>query len=143
MKFIDKSLKQLRLFFVICNILCVLVFVASVLYNAKYGVELSDIVLERWAIILTLLGIVGFLKFVQPNLDDDSVVDDKLIIKKYKKYYYIRHVGALSIFIFNTVCLHITGSKNFIFLAFITIFALFLCGPIKRPIELETENKDF
>lgn len=119
-----------------------MLFVFDVLYVTKYIQAIENVGLERWGIILTLGGIFASLKFLHPTIKDYDEKDTAILLKKYSKKYYLRLVSLLAVFSFNIICLHITGIKNFMFLAFITIFAIFLCAPSRKHIELEIENEN-
>ena|GEM_PF-1790403 len=139
---IDKTIKQLKSIFILSVILISMLFVFDVLYVTKYIQAIENVGLERWGIILTLGGIFASLKFLHPTIKDYDEKDTAILLKKYSKKYYLRLVSLLAVFSFNIICLHITGIKNFMFLAFITIFAIFLCAPSRKHIELEIENEN-
>lgn len=137
---VNKAIKQLRFIFILSIITMIVVFIADVLYVAKYVQITGNIPLERWGIILTLGGIFGSLKFLHPRPSDNAETDISVSVKKYTTKYYVRLLSLIAIFIFNIASLHITGTKNFMFLAFIAIFAVFLCAPNRKHIEPEIDN---
>ncbi|MDU1905977.1 MAG: hypothetical protein E6772_14470 [Dysgonomonas sp.] len=137
---IDKTIKQLKSIFILSVILTSILFVFDVLYVTKYIQATENVGLERWGIILTLAGIFASLKFLHPTIKESDEKNTAILLKKYSKRYYLRLVSLLAVFSFNIICLHITGIKNFMFLAFITIFAIFLCAPSRKHIESEIEN---
>jgi len=137
---IDKTIKQLKSIFILSVILISILFVFDVLYVTKYIQATENVGIERWGIILTLAGIFASLKFLHPTIKESDEKNTAILLKKYSKKYYLRLVSLLAVFSFNIICLHITGIKNFMFLAFITIFAIFLCAPSRKHIESEIEN---
>lgn len=139
---LDKTFKTMRLLYFICAALVILVFIFDVLYTTKYVIPTENAGIERWAIIITLLGIYATLKFLHPKLKNTERANTASAIKKYTTKYYIRLVSILALCIFNMVCLNITGIKNFTFLSIITIFAMFLCIPNKKHLEEETKFID-
>lgn len=114
-----------------------LAFVLDVLYTSKYTVPIENTGLERWGIIITLGGIFASLKLLHPRLKEIDKTNDETAIKKYFIKYLIRLSALISISIFNLICLNTTAIENFRYLAFISIFALFLCIPNKASIENE------
>lgn len=127
---LNKAIKQLKIFFITIITTCLFLFIGMVLYAAKYIQTMPNNALERWSIILTLAGIVVSLKFVHPIVNKDE--DEKISLKKYKQKYYLRLLILFSLFLLNICFLYITGIKNFTYLAFISMFALFLCAPSKK-----------
>lgn len=133
----DKAFKQLRTVFILSLVIIFVLFIGNVLYVMKYVETSENIGLERWGIIITLGGIFASLKLLHPKFEKNDITDTSALLKKYSNKYYLRLSSLLAIFFFNIVCLHITGIKNFMFLAFITIFAILLCAPSKKQIESE------
>jgi len=139
----DKVFKQLRIIYILSIIVLLTAFVADVLYTTKYMQQpIENVTLERWSIILSLFGIFASLKLLHPKLKESDKKDSDAAIKKYASKYYLRLLILAGICIFNIACLHFTGVKNFMFLAFITIFAVFLCAPNKQPIEKEINDRN-
>lgn len=116
-------------------------FIIEVLYTSKNVMPTENTGLERWAILITMAGIVGALKFLHPRLNDSEKSDKNLAKRKYTKLYIMRLMSLLAIFLFNIISLNFTGSRNFVFLAFITIFAVFLCVPNQKYIETPQVNE--
>lgn len=139
---IDKTYRNLRITYFFSIAIILIAFVFDVLYTTKYIVPTEYVVLERWAIIITLGGIYGILKMLHPRLKKEEKPTAETAVKKYITKYYTRHVALIALCVFNMSCLIITGIKNFTFLTIITIFALFLCIPNKKHIEEETKIID-
>lgn len=139
---IDKIFKQLKIVFISCVTLSIISFIIDVLYTTKYVLPVENIILERWCIIITLFGIFASIKLLHPKLKDSDKEDANTAVKIYARKYYFRLFVLMAVYVLNIVCLHFTGVKNFLFLAFITIFALFLCAPNKQQIEAEKPNLD-
>lgn len=134
---LDKTHNKLKLIYWSCVIIMLLAFVLDVLYTSKYTLPIENTGLERWGIIITLGGIFASLKLLHPRLKEIDKTNDETAIKKYFIKYLIRLSALISISIFNLICLNTTAIENFRYLAFISIFALFLCIPNKGSIENE------
>lgn len=134
---LDKTHNKLKLIYWSCVIIMLLAFVLDVLYTSKYTLPIENTGLERWGIIITLGGIFASLKLLHPRLKEIDKTNDETAIKKYFIKYLIRLSALISISIFNLICLNTTAIENFRYLAFISIFALFLCIPNKASIENE------
>ncbi len=134
---LDKTHNKLKLIYWSCVIIMLLAFVVDVLYTSKYTAPIENTGLERWGIIITLGGIFASLKLLHPRLKDEDKTNDEIAIKKYFNKYLVRLSALISISIFNLICLNTTAIENFRYLAFISIFALFLCIPNKASIENE------
>lgn len=134
---LDKTHNKLKLIYWSCVIIMLLAFVLDVLYTSKYTVPVENTELERWGIIITLGGIFASLKLLHPRLKEIDKTNDETAIKKYSSKYLVRLSALISISIFNLICLNTTAIENFRYLAFISIFALFLCIPNKASIENE------
>lgn len=137
---ISKRHKQLKVVFILCAIFMIAVFIVDVLYVTKYVAPTENTGLERWAIIITMAGIVGALKFLHPRINDEERTDRDLAKRQYTKLYIMRLTSLFAIFLFNMISLNFTGSKNFVFLAFITIFAIFLCMPNLKYFETQVNG---
>lgn len=135
---LEKTHKKLKLIYWSCVIIMLLAFVLDVLYTSKYTHPIDNTDLERWGIIITLGGIFASLKLLHPRLNESEKANEETAIKKYFIKYIIRLGSLIAISIFNLVCLNTTAIENFRYLAFISIFALFLCGPNKASMENET-----
>lgn len=118
----------------------IIIFVFDVLYTSKYTQPIENAVLEQWGIIITLGGIFASLKLLHPKLKESEKTNVEVAKKKYSVKYIIRLGAVMSIAAFNLICLNITAIENFKYLAFISIFALFLCAPNKVHIESESNN---
>lgn len=135
---LEKTHKKLKLIYWSCVIIMLLAFVLDVLYTSKYTHPIDNTDLERWGIIITLGGIFASLKLLHPRLNESDKANEETAIKKYFTKYIIRLGSLIAISIFNLVCLNTTAIENFRYLAFISIFALFLCAPNKASMENET-----
>ena len=138
-----KTISKLKLFFVSAVAISVILFMLTVAYTQKYEVSISNIILERYAIIVTLIGIPVALKLFHNNIKKINNKDLPIYLKKYTQQYILRLSILLSICFFNIAALFFTGSKNFYFMVIVSIFAMFLCIPQKSNIEdSETENSE-
>lgn len=135
---LEKTHKKLKLIYWSCVIIMLLAFVLDVLYTSKYTHPIDNTDLERWGIIITLGGIFASLKLLHPRLNESEKANEETAIKKYFTKYIIRLGSLIAISIFNLACLNTTAIENFRYLAFISIFALFLCAPNKASMENET-----
>lgn len=131
---INKFFNILRVVYIILVLIIVSSFVYVVLYIGKHPISIENVGLERWSIILTLTCIYGALKLLHPKVLKKDVPMN-IIIKSYIIKITARAVVLLSIFYFNLISYLHTGTKNFIYLAFIVIFAFLLCAPIKKQLE--------
>ncbi|PXV64692.1 hypothetical protein CLV62_10918 [Dysgonomonas alginatilytica] len=136
---LDKTHKQLKLIYWSCVIIMFIAFVLDVLYTSKYTLPTENTGLERWGIIITLGGIFASLKLLHPRLNESDKTDTETALRKYFTKYIIRLTALVSVSVFNLICLNLTGIENFRYLAFLSVFALFLCAPNKAHIESETE----
>lgn len=136
---LEKTHRQLKLIYWSCVIMMLLAFVLDVLYTSKYTLPIENTGLEQWGIIITLVGIFASLKLLHPRLNDTDRIDTGTATKKYFTKYIIRLTALISVSVFNLICLNVTAIDNFRYLAFISIFALFLCAPNKAHIENETK----
>lgn len=139
---LDKTYRNLRLSYFLSIAVILIAFVFDVLYTTKYIVPSESVILERWAIIITLGGIYGILKMLHPKLKKEDKPTTEIALKKYVTKYYTRHAALVVLCVFNMSCLIIMGLKNFTFLTIITIFAFFLCIPNKKHLEEETKIID-
>lgn len=130
----------LKLLFAGAIIISVLAFMLVVAYTTKYDISSPSVILERYAIVITLIGIPLSLKLFHDKLKKTDASDTQLYMQKYRLYYLLRMGALLFIYLFNTVSLYITGSKNFYFMVIITIFAFFLCAPQK--VYIDTDNNE-
>lgn len=138
---IEQKLKQLKTVFIICIVIAVTTFIADSVYTTSQIQSDQDYTtLERWCIILTLFGIFASLKLLHPKLSESIRKNPSEAVLVYSRKYYIRLFTLMAIYCLNIVCLHITSIKNFMFLAFITIFAMFLCPPSKQQVVIEDEG---
>lgn len=137
-----KRHKLLKVAFILSVIFAFAVFIVDVLYVAKNVVPAENVGLERWAIIITMIGIVGALKFLHPRVSDAERLDKKVAKQKFTKMYVMRLAALLTIFLFNILSYHFTGAKNFVYLAFITIFAMLLCVPNLKYLETQINGID-
>lgn len=137
----DKIVRQLRIAFIFSLVFSVAIFIADTLYVSQ-NVSVENPAWERWGIIITLAGIFGALKLLHPRLNSTERENKQDALRRYAVKYYIRLFAIVVIYVFNLVSLHLTGSKNFIFLGIITIFALLFCVPNKENIERETEIRE-
>ena len=137
---VSKTYKYLRILFILCLLFMIAAFIVNTLYAAKHIPETPNVILERWSIILTMGGIVGSLKLLHPKLKDNDRKEQSYAIRKYRNIYIYRLIALLSVFIFNLISLNFTGTKNFVFLAFITIFAMLLCIPNQKHLKEETST---
>ena len=137
---IDKTFKYLKIGYYSCITVVIVFFILVFQYVAKHNPELTYVGLERWSIIITLLGIFATLKYLHPKILLSKYSTSKKVAKAYALKYFLRLIALLCIYAFNLTCYILTGSKNFIYLAFIIIFALFLCAPNKSHIEDDISN---
>lgn len=136
----SKTFKYLKISYYSCIVVVITFFILVFLYVEKHNPQHEYVGLERWAIIITLCGIFGALKYLHPKVLLTQAGSIDKAIKTYVRKYFLRLVSILAIFAFNLTSYIITGSKNFIYLAFIVIFVLFLCAPNQLHIEKEEDN---
>lgn len=137
---IDKTVKYLKIEYYSCIAVVIALFIIVFQYVEKHNSGLSYVGLGRWSIIITLLGIFAALKYLHPKVVISKCNDLNKAVKIYILKYFLRLIALLFIYAFNLTCYIVTGSKNFIYLAFIIIFALFLCAPNKSHIEDDISN---
>jgi len=143
MEVLDKTVKRLKLTFFITLAFSIVSFIIEAILYILKSLEISEnAALERWAIIITMGGIFAALKLFHPKLNDDEKQNEETARSRYVLKYNIRLSILLFVYIFNMACLYFTGTKNFMFLGFITIFAMLLCIPNKQSVESEVENKN-
>lgn len=138
----DKLHLQLKIYYILSIVICVIAFLLSVAYTQKYNVMQSNVMLERYGIIVTLLGIPLALKLFHSRINKLTKTNFQEYLKKYRFEYLIRLFLLNTICFFNIVSLYITGSKNFYFMVIVTIFAFFLCAPQKAYPENEQLEDD-
>lgn len=114
----------------------------TVAYTQKYNIMQSHVTLERYGIIITLIGIPIALKLFYNRINKLTKANFTEYLKKYRFEYLIRLLLLNIICFFNIVSLYITGSKNFYFMVIVTIFAFFLCAPQKAKHENEQSEND-
>jgi hypothetical protein len=135
----SSTYRRLRLIYIGSIAVSTLLFIAVFLMNEGRQ-PIESILLERYAILITLIGIPLALKLFHNKtkvLNTSEIVD---YLRKYYKQYVLRLIILELIFLFNLISLHRTGEKNFIFMIIITIFALVLCAPQKANLEEESEK---
>lgn len=118
-------------------------FILVLLFVTKNEISTTNVILERYGIIVTLIGIPLALRIFHKNMQKASSADKSTLNKTYKKNFYMRLAILSFIAIFDIVALYTTGSKNFIFMTIITIFAFFLSLPQKEvnsDNEIQTED---
>lgn len=107
----------------------------SYVYITKYDINIPCITLERYAIMLTLIGIPCTLKFLHDKI---KALDGKNQ-KKYQQLYILRLSILAVICFFNLISFYFTGTKNFFFMAMISIFAMLLC-PLQKEDKEQTDS---
>ncbi|NDW17851.1 hypothetical protein D0T53_02830 [Dysgonomonas sp. 216] len=123
--------KGLKLYFVFSVFILSIFFIYTVIYTIRYNVWSPNEVLERYVILLTLIGIPGILRLFYVQNNKIINYSTEKYIKLYKKYYILRLTVLNCIAIVNIISLHISGSKNFIYMTIIVIFVFFFCIPQK------------
>ena len=131
---------RLYLCFLISVIVTTLLFILCVAYTSKYGINMPNITLERYGIIITLVGISGSIWMFSNVLNKADKTDFDSFLKKYQSQYFIRLAILLIVCSFNIMALYFTGAKNFYFMVIITIFAFSQCIPQKRHLIPDDEN---
>jgi len=137
----NKFQKILKSTFIVSIIISVIAFILVVAYTTKYEINSPNVILERYAILITLIGIPLSLKLFHYKLKKTDTAKPLLYLKKYRLYYFIRLGILLFIYLFNIISLYITGSKNFYFMVIIIIFAFFLCAPHKVHINKDEQEE--
>jgi len=135
--------KKLKIYFAFALLVSITTFLLVLYYVTENNILADNVILERYGIMFTLIGIPFSLWFFYSQLKKTDTQNNILHIQKYKKLYLIR-LGILSfVCFFNIFSLYITGAKNFIFMIIITIFAFLLCFPQKElEIKRNDENKE-
>lgn len=134
---IEKRFKYLKIGYLGYLIAIIGAFIITFLYAKQQNTAVENYVaLQRWAIIITLFGIFASLKYLHPKIKKEEKNNVRKTLHRYSYIYILRLLSLLIIYSFNLSCYIITSSKNFIFLAFICIFAVFLCAPNKSHIEI-------
>jgi hypothetical protein len=128
--------RRLKIMYAVSIAVSSILFIAVFLTN-EWSESSSNTTLERYAILITLIGIPLALKLFHNRTKG---LDNAGYIVKYQKQYTLRMAILEAVFLFNLISLHITGAKNFIFMIIITIFALVLCAPQK--VNLEQDKPD-
>lgn len=132
--------KTLKIVFIASILLSIAIFLFVYFAVNKYTDSGVNVILERYAIAITLIGIPVALKLFHSQV---SKLDknNQQYLKKYQIQYALRLFILEGVYLFNLISFYITGGKNFIFMIIITIFALFLCAPQKAHLEYdELEN---
>lgn len=138
---LDKLHLRLRIYYIATIVVSIIVFMLTVAYTTKYSINSPNIILERYAIIITLIGIPASLRFFHKKLKTLDHQNDSTYKSIYKTQYIIRLSILTMICFFNIVSLYITGSKNFYFMVIVSIFAFLLCAPQKIRIEETNDEK--
>jgi uncharacterized membrane protein len=130
--------RKLKILFVTSILLDAACFL-PVLFMTKWNE--SNVALERYAILLTLIAIPAALKIFYSRTGQPSETNRDIYLKKYQKMYCLRLLILEAVFLFNLISFYTTGAKNFIFMIIITIFALAFCAPQKTYTKQnETDN---
>ena len=122
---------RLKIYFAASIIVQVLLFVFMQIYATKHVEVLSNVILERYGILLTLICIPFALKLFHERVKKLDKNDAVTFQKKYVIQYFIRSAILWFVYFFNLVSLYMTGARNFSFMIIVTIFALLLCAPSK------------
>lgn len=131
----NPAYKRLKFLYIVVLLLTIASFIAGVLYTARNKIQSDSIPLEQWSIVATLAGIYIFLRlFGRPK---QGVVSTNYTLK-----YCIKLAGLITIYLFDLINFTNSGSKNFIFLAFITIFAIILCKPNTNRVQITTNQEE-
>lgn len=138
---IDKLNFGLKIYYATTIVISIIAFMLTVAYTTKYSISAPNTILERYSIIITLIGIPLSLKIFHNKLKSLKLGTIEAFSKGYKQQYIIRLSILTIICFFNIGSLYITGSKNFYFMVIVTIFAFFLCAPQKARID-ETTNEE-
>jgi hypothetical protein len=133
-----KTIRILRIIYRIFMFAAILAFLCeTLLILAKKMQPINNTGLEQWSIILTLASIFITIRLMYLLNKNNTHIPVKQYIIKYCAEFAI----LVTVFAFNAICFYFTGVKNFMFLAFICIFAMFLCAPNKRIVSGEIENQ--
>lgn len=139
-------MKNLKTRLIIYYIVSIFISITGLIFTSshvhKFVINGSNVILERYAILITLIGIPLALKLFHSQVKKLSKANYLLYLKKYHIQYIIRLLILLSICFFNIICLYITGAKNFYFLIIITIFVFFLCAPQKAHLVLPEKEEN-
>ena len=122
---------RLTIYYIISILIVIIGFVFTASHVKNFISNDSSIILERYAILITLAAIPLALKLFHRQVKKLNKTDISIYLKKYQTLYVARLLILVIICAFNITCLYITASKNFYFLIIITIFAFFLCFPQK------------
>ena len=129
--------KKLNIAFLISLILSTVIVLIVFFVVKKINNPTPSVVLERYAILITLAAIPLSLKVFHSQMEKLKKNNPEDYLKKYQMYYLMR-LGILEcVYLFNLASLYITGAKNFILIIIVIIFALCLCAPKKTHLECE------
>lgn len=136
---------KLKLLFFLNLVLFLIVEVWLMFAKGPIWNELeTNVVLERYAIIITLATIPAILKFYQLRLEKYKLLDSKHFCKKYITLYILRLFVLDAVVIFNLIGFYLYESENFIIMALIGTVAFLFCFPYKDvyPKEKDIELND-
>jgi len=126
-----KLYQSLKIYFTASIILCGIAFILAFHITTKNQISEPDILLERYAIMLMLIGIPVSLRLFYKKTNNLQKSDENTYLSKYRLHYIIRLSIIDLICLFNISALYITGSRNFVYMSLITILVFFFCIPQK------------
>lgn len=138
-----KSYQQLQITFSIFFTVGFIAFVVLTFFNLKqilHGGNANP-VFERYAIMITLIGIPSSLKIYHYLIKKVSDQHPTKKIGFYNKVFATRLAILEFVLTCNAIGLYYTGLKNFFFMIFITLLAFLFCLPNKTEFETLCDNK--
>lgn len=139
----EKSLnRRLKIYFTISLTITVILLLFVADYTIRYSILAPNVMLERYGIMITIIAIPGALKLFQFFMNKQKKDNVGEYLSKYRFYYIVRLIILELVCFFNILSLYITGSKNFMFMTIITIFALFFCLPQMGNVREENEESE-
>lgn len=94
------------------------------------GVVSGGVVMERYAIMITIIVIPAVLKFFADRLKNfKSPLDLSVAEKKYRGLYFLRLYSIAAVTLMNILLLGFTRNGNFIWLTVVPFIVFFFCKP--------------
>jgi hypothetical protein len=144
----SESLKNthrwLQLVFIVTLLLGFALFVGTTLLRLREILHgtLPHVTLERYGILVTLVGIPGALKAYHYFMKKNPGHSEQSNLNFYVRIYFLRLMILGIVLLVNLLGLYITGGRNFFYMIFITLVAFLICLPNKSEIVTLCEIKN-
>ena len=144
MQDLNKTFRQLQIICFSFIVLGIILFCASTVLRLKLILHgaVANPVLERYGILLALIGIPVALKIYQYLMTRIVLQTQEKKVNYYRMVYLVRLMILELVLFLNAVGLYMTGLRNFFFISFITLVAFLFCLPNKTEFLTLCESKE-